>query len=379
MKEITFANASIVTPREVVSGSVAVKDGVLVEIGFGKAVNAGDIDLGGDYLLPGLVELHTDHLESHFTPRPGVRWPALAAVLAHDSAVIAAGITTVFDALAIGDLVEDSVRLRDLRDIMEGVQEAKRKKLLRADHLLHLRCEVAYPRSLEIFEKLVREPFVRLVSLMDHTPGQRQFTCLKKLYQYYQGKHGLTDEQMQQLILKRKDNQKNHASRNRKEILKMCRELKLPVASHDDTTVEHVYEAASEGVLLSEFPTTIEAAKTARALGLQVLMGAPNLILGGSHSGNVSALELGRLGLLDILSSDYVPSSLIHGAFLLHRQAGLPLPQAIATVTLHPARATGLEDRGSVEVGKRADLIRVAWDGALPVVRNVWRGGEQIF
>jgi alpha-D-ribose 1-methylphosphonate 5-triphosphate diphosphatase len=377
--EIVFTNARVVTPEEVFPGAVHAVGGLIQAVDRSARKAQRGLDLEGDYLLPGLVELHTDHLERHFTPRPGVRWPSTAAILSHDASVVAAGITTVFDALAIGDTLENSPRVRDLQEMAQAVGTAQRKGLLRAEHLLHLRCEVGYPRVLELLEGLVQNTLVKFASLMDHTPGQRQFTRLEKLFQYYQGKYGFSDEQMERLIIERQENQRRYASRHRQEIMEICRKLHLPVASHDDTTVEHVMEAAADGIVLSEFPTTLEAAEAARVYGLNILMGAPNLVLGGSHSGNVSALELGKQGLLDILSSDYVPSSLIQGAFLLHKELNILLPEAVAAVTLHPARISNLEDRGALQVGKRADLIRVKWDPPMPVVRNVWRAGEKIF
>jgi alpha-D-ribose 1-methylphosphonate 5-triphosphate diphosphatase len=378
--ELVFNNARVVTPEEVFRGAVQVTGGLIQAID--RSTRTGrrtGLDLEGDYLLPGLVELHTDHLEKHFAPRPGVRWPSLAAILSHDAAVVAAGITTVFDALAIGDTIENGSRVRDLQEMVQVVGTAQKKGFLRAEHLMHLRCEVGYPRVLELLEGLVQDPLVKFVSLMDHTPGQRQFTRVEKLFQYYQGKYGFSNEQMERLIIERQENQKEFASKYRKEILGICKKLHLPVASHDDTTVDHVMEAAADGIVLSEFPTTLEAAEAARSYGLSILMGAPNLVLGGSHSGNASALELGKQNLLDILSSDYVPSSLIQGAFLLHQELDIPLAEAIATVTVTPARISNLDDRGGLQVGKRADLIRVKWDPPMPIVKNVWRGGQQIF
>ncbi len=378
-QEILLTNAMLVTPNDVFRGTLHVKNGIIVELEHTQRPFEHGIDLEGNYLLPGLVELHTDHLENHVVPRPGVRWPSLAAILSHDSAVVTSGITTVFDALAIGDLNENSCRMRDLEEMVRAVGNAQRKSFLRVDHFLHLRCEMAYPHVLDIFETLVDDPLVKLVSLMDHTPGQRQFTSLQRMYQYYQGKYGLSNEQMMQLVIEREANQKHYAQRHRKEIVRISKERDLPLASHDDTTSEHVAQAASEGVVLCEFPTTLEAALAARRFGLNILMGAPNLILGGSHSGNASAREFGERGLLDILSSDYVPSSLLAGAFFLHQELDFPLPGAIASVTYTPAQIANLLDRGALEVGKRADLVCVKWNPPLPIVRHVWKDGKQIF
>jgi alpha-D-ribose 1-methylphosphonate 5-triphosphate diphosphatase len=326
-----------------------------------------------------LIELHTDNLEKHFVPRPGVRWPSMAAMLSHDASIIAAGITTVFDAVAVGDTVEKCTRLRDLQEMVDAIQAAQEKKMLRADHFLHLRCEIGYPQVLDLFESFVHDPLVRFASLMDHTPGQRQFTRIEKLYQYYQGKYGFTQTEMERLVQQRLENQGRFARKHRVALLEICRRLWLPVASHDDTTAEHVIEAASEGIVVSEFPTTIEAARTARRLGLNVLAGGPNLVLGGSHSGNVSALELARLHLVDIFSSDYVPASLIQSVFLIHHELETPLPEAVAKITIRPAQIANLADRGAILLGNRADLIRVRLYHSIPVIRTVWRSGQVVF
>lgn len=377
--ELILTNGKIITPEMIFRGSIQVIDGLIHAIDSGKSLVKGALDLDGRYILPGLIELHTDHLEHHFSPRPGVRWPPIAATLSHDAAVTAAGITTVFDALAIGDTVENSQRLSDLQVMIEAIKTAQEKNLLRAEHYLHLRCEIGYPHVLELFEPLVRDDQVKLVSLMDHTPGQRQFTRIEKLFEYYQGKHGFTEKEMEKLVAERQENQKSFASRHRRALISICEELEIPVASHDDTTVEHIMEAVAEGVVLCEFPTTIEAAKAANVYGLKILMGAPNLVLGGSHSGNVSALELAKAGCVDILSSDYVPTSLLHGVFLLHQKLGLPLPHVVAMVTSHPAELVNLKDRGEIKIEKRADLVQIHMEEGLPVVMGVWRRGQQIF
>jgi len=249
---------------------------------------------------------------------------------------------------------------------------------LRIEHFLHLRCEICYPDVIDLFTSLIKDPLVKMVSLMDHTPGQRQFTRMEKFFQYYQGKFQLNDAEMENLIQSRRENQKRYGPQHRLLLTQMCRERGLPMASHDDTTVEHVRDAAGEGVVVCEFPTTLEAAQTARASGMRILMGAPNLVLGGSQSGNVSALELARSDLVDVLSSDYVPMSLLHGAFHLHHHLGWLLPEAIRSVTAHPARIANLNDRGTIEVGKRADLIQVRDHEHVPIVKGVWRNGGRI-
>ncbi len=379
MKECVLANGKIVTPDQVVTGSLKIADGLIAGLNGGACRTKNSVDLEGDYLFPGLIELHTDALERHFVPRPGVRWPETAAVLSHDAAILAAGITTVFDALALGDTKENSERIEELDAMAGSVKTARARGLLKVDHFLHLRCELSYPDVVSLFRSFEGEPLVKLVSVMDHTPGQRQFTKMEKFLQYYQGKFNLSDSEVEELIRRRKENQKRYSRPHRDAITGICRQRGLPMASHDDTTREHVEEAMSQGVLISEFPTTLEAARAARERGLLILAGAPNMVIGRSHSGNVSALELARWGLLDILSSDYVPGSLVHGAFLLHHKLDWPLPEAVKRITCNPARAARLEDRGVLEEGRRADLIRIRVHDGMPVIRGVWRAGEKIF
>jgi alpha-D-ribose 1-methylphosphonate 5-triphosphate diphosphatase len=379
MSEIAFTNAKVVLPDAVIEGRVAVADGIVVDVAEGDARDAGALDLDGDYLVPGLLELHTDHLEAHFSPRPKVIWPAEAAVVAHDAQIVASGITTVFDALRVGNVRgEDSVSAH-MAALARAIREAGAAGRLRADHLVHLRCELACEDTIPGLTGLIDDDGVRLISVMDHTPGQRQFVNLVKFREYYQGKVGFTDAQMEAFIAERCAACDQLSAPNRAGVVAMARARNIPLASHDDATPEHVEEASQEGASISEFPTSIDAAEAARERGLMVLMGAPNVVRGGSHSGNVSALDLARRGLLDILSSDYVPYSLLQAAFALpHRDTGMDLPAAIRTVTANPAAAVGLEDRGAIAVGKRADLIRVRLDGEFPVMRAAWRQGERV-
>lgn len=376
MTETVLNNARIVLADEVVEGSVLIRDGVIADIG-GPA-GQGD-DLEGDYLLPGLVELHTDHLESHFAPRPGVRWNPIAAVQAHDAQVASSGMTTVLDALRIG-LDDDSGMLpEEMRALGDAVNAAAHGNRLRADHYLHLRCEVSSPECLESFLLYTGDERVRLASLMDHAPGQRQFASLDTYRGYYQGKRRMSDAVFEEFCNRRMNDSATYADKHREAISALCAERGIAIASHDDATADHVADASARGISIAEFPTTDEAARASREAGMHILMGAPNVVRGGSHSGNISARELVRGGMLDILSSDYVPFSLMQATFALAEgEEAISLPQAVAMVTRHPAAAAGFADRGEIAAGKRADLVRVAFDDGVPVVRTVWREGRRV-
>lgn len=373
-----LTNAQLVLPGEILPGTLVIEDGLVQEVQSGLSRAAGARDLGGDWLLPGLIELHTDNLEKHLEPRPGVRWPPLSALLIHDAQIAAAGITTVFDALFIGDLYEGSVRADGLHAALQAIDTARGQGLLRAEHLLHLRCELSCPNMLESALPLLRHAGVKLLSVMDHTPGQRQWRRLDKFRQYMQGSEPWSDAHLQAEVQRLQALQQEHAHDNRMAILQAGRARGLALASHDDTLAEHVEQAHAEGITVCEFPTTVEAARAARAHGLGTIVGAPNLVRGASHSGNVSALELARQGLVDAISSDYVPYSLLQSAFLLHTQADWPLHDAVAAVSATPARMVGLTDRGALVPGLRADMVRVRCHQGSPVAMETWRAGMRI-
>ena len=361
-QETILGNARIVLADRVIErGWVAFVDGRIVEFGEGSAPS-GSEDASGDLIMPGLIELHTDHLEMHYVARPKVFWDPIAAVVSYDGQLATSGITTVLDSLRVWR--EDGAEEVDGRAgvLAEAITSARDANLLRADHFLHLRCEIPMPSVVEEAKELVDRPDVRLMSLMDHTPGQRQFRDEVKLRDYYRGKGGgKTDAELDALFEKRFHYQKTYAAANMREIVALAHQYEIPLASHDDTTEENVADAIQDRVSVAEFPTTMEAARGLHQAGIGILMGAPNVVRGGSHSGNIAAIDLAREGLLDILSSDYIPSSLLMAALQLPRHVpAIDLASAVRTVTKTPAEAVGLADRGEIAAGKRADLIAVS-------------------
>lgn len=373
--ELVLANARIVLADEIVTGSLLIRDGRIAEVG-GAA--AGGDDMDGDYVIPGLVELHTDHLENHYAPRPKVRWNPIAAVQAHDAQVAASGITTVFDALRVGSDEQADMESSEMEVLGAAIAAGKRSGRLRADHFIHLRCEVSAPDCLDSFQQLRGNPLIRLASLMDHAPGQRQFASLDAYRVYYQGKLKMSDAALAAFSERRTRDSETYSRPHREAISSYCRDNGIVLASHDDATLDHVEEAIEQGIDVAEFPTTVAAARASHEAGLAVLMGAPNIVRGGSHSGNVSARTLAEQGLLDILSSDYIPFSLLQAAFCFEEADSISLPQAVRLVSKHPAEAAGFEDRGEIVAGKRADLVRVRVEDGVPLVRTVWREGQRV-
>jgi alpha-D-ribose 1-methylphosphonate 5-triphosphate diphosphatase len=380
--QLIFKNAQMVLRDEVVHGSLLAENGLISTVAGSTSVAAA-LDLNGDYLLPGLVEIHTDNFERHLMPRPKVQWAELPALLAHDAEIAAAGITTVFDALGVGEADLESLRGSAWGNVLATIDDCTRQDLLRADHHLHVRCELPAPNTIELFEPFKGHPRLSLISLMDHTPGQRQWENIQQARIYYVGKKGWSQQKFEQQVAHANELQAKFAQPHRRFFVDYCKTHGIALASHDDTTVAHVQQAHAEGATMSEFPTTVAAASESHKHGLCTVMGGPNVVRGGSHSGNVAAVELAKLGLLDILSSDYVPGSLLTAVMSLVAQSVMTLPQAVATVTSAPALATGFNDRGAIEAGLRADLIQVHI-AQLPngvrhaVVRAVWREGRRV-
>ncbi len=383
--ELCLSNALIVTADTVMQGYVHINKGIIQDICEGsmpvlhKQNGCHVEDFQGDYLLPGLVELHTDNLEKHLMPRPSVIWPsAESAFLAHDAQVVAAGITTVFDSICIGE-TQDKGRYPILKLGFDAFHKCLEWDDLRVDHRLHLRCELNDPNMWGMFEPLASTESLQLVSLMDHTPGQRQWRDTNTYRTYYSKSKVWTEEEFAETVAELQERQKIYAPMHTSMVMDFCKKRNLPMASHDDTTIEHVTEALQNGISISEFPTTLEAAEYAAKNGMTVLMGSPNVVRGQSHSGNISAIEVAKQGYLGGLSSDYVPASLLHAAFVLYKKADVSLPEAISRVSLCPAKAVGLTDRGEVKPALRADLLRVSMRDELPVVRRVWVQGKKVF
>jgi alpha-D-ribose 1-methylphosphonate 5-triphosphate diphosphatase len=384
-RDFVLTNARLVTEERVLDGGwMAVVDGVIVEVGEGRAPETG-FDVAGDYLIPGLVELHTDHLEPHFNPRPNVFWDPMAAVLAYDGQIAASGITTVFDSLRVGDEFAEKGGTKqrsfatEVLALAEAIETARAAGITRAEHRTHLRCEVCALDVVDAARSFIENHPLDLMSLMDHTPGQRHFRDVEKLMVYWRGKVGQTDEELRAHADRKIAIHHERGGPHRAALVALARDNGIVLASHDDATLSEVDQAVCDGVAIAEFPTTVEAATASHAAGIRVLMGAPNVIRGGSHSGNVAASTLAGAGVLDILSSDYIPSSLIMAAFDLPRRApNVGLAQAIAMVTRAPALAAGLDDRGVLAPMKRADFVRVGVVEDHPVVREVWRGGTRV-
>lgn len=376
--ETVFTNARIVLGDSVIEGHLRIRDDLIADIDIGASDVSGRIDCDGDYLAPGLIELHTDNLERHMSPRPGVDWPHEAAIIAHDAELAGVGITTVFDAMRVGSILTARSRYgKYARGMASEVLKLRDDDALGISHFLHLRAEICSETLIEELDEFGPEDRVGIISLMDHTPGQRQFTDVVKHKKFVCGKYGLTDTEYADHVAHLRVLQDTLGSRHEVYAVDAAKRFGAVLASHDDTTAEQVAVSAKHEVSLAEFPTTLDAARACRDNGIAVMAGAPNLIRGKSHSGNVSAADLARAGLLDILSSDYVPAALLGAAVRLGLERQ-DLAAGLATVTSAPAAAAGLADRGRIVPGLRADLIRFRMVGDVPQVRQTWVRGVRV-
>ena len=379
MTDLLLSNAQLVLPDEIRRGTIHIRDGVIAGLDDARQVSRGAIDCEGDLIAPGLIELHTDNLERHLSPRPGVDWPHASAVLAHDRELVGTGITTVYDALRVGSLDQEGARgrRRYARRLASEIMEMRSLGALKISHFLHLRAEICSDTLIDELEAFGPDDRIGIVSLMDHTPGQRQFADLAQLRRYLRGKYGMTDDEFDLHVAQQQALGARVRAPHEAAVVAHAQALGATLASHDDTTPAQVSASVRHGVTLAEFPTTQDAAEACHAAGIAVMMGAPNLIRGGSHSGNVAAADLAATRRLDILSSDYVPASLLQGAVRLGEALG-DLAKGFASVTLAPARAGGLADRGALREGLRADLIRVSLPRSVPMLQSAWVRGVRV-
>jgi alpha-D-ribose 1-methylphosphonate 5-triphosphate diphosphatase len=373
----SLVDVRAVMPDGVHETSVVVRDGVIHRIHAAHATTR-RIDCDGDYLLPGLIELHTDNLERHLEPRPGTFWSSDRAILSHDAELASAGITTAFDAITLGGDTGEPARQGAALSAIEALLAAQSRGLLRAQHYLHLRCELGSAGLPEQVMSASALSAPRLISLMEHVPGRGQWIDVEQFRFHYARRYGLGPRALDALIARRTNEQAENSAANRSFVVKQAHGHRSVLASHDDACVSDVELAVQSGCTICEFPTSLEAARAARQRGMHVVAGAPNLVRGKSHSGNVAASALAEEGLITVLSSDYYPFSLLQAVFELVRLGILPLHLAAATAGRNPALALGLQDRGVIEEGRRADLIRVRDTSLGPVVINAWCAGRQV-
>jgi alpha-D-ribose 1-methylphosphonate 5-triphosphate diphosphatase len=372
-----FTNGRLVLAERVMDASLATAQGRISAIDVMPSNAPGAIDLDGDLIIPGIIDLHTDNLERQVQPRINARWPSRSAMIAHDAQCASAGVTTVFDSFCVGDLGFEEDRKRTFVEGVADLDALTGAGLLKADHRIHLRCELPAPDMEALFDPYADHPRLALVSLMDHSPGVGQWGDVSQ-FRAILRRDGLTEPEIDARLEHHREGRLRWRGRNRRVVLDRMRGRPIAIASHDDRTAAEITENAADGIRIAEFPVSMEAALAARAQGMEVIAGAPNIVRGGSHSGNVAAADLLRADAVDAFASDYVPASLLEAAIMATTIAGITLSRAIALVTDRPAKMAGLSDRGRIEIGLAADLVRVRIHEGMPIVRGVWRWGERV-
>ncbi|MGE4481521.1 alpha-D-ribose 1-methylphosphonate 5-triphosphate diphosphatase [Acidocella sp.] len=369
----SFKNARLVLRDGIQEGGLRAESGVIAALEGDEGY-----DLEGDFLMPGMIDLHTDNLERQAKPRTNARWPSRSALLIHDSQCAAAGITTVFDALCIGDIGFEKERNQTFQDGYADLAMLHRAGALKVEHLLHLRCELPAAEMPGMLRAVIDDELVRLLSIMDHSPGIGGQYKDEARYRRMRAAEGFSGAEIDQVIAELKAAHHDNHLPNRALVVALARARGIPLASHDDHSEEDIARNEADGISIAEFPVSLAAAREAKARGMRVIAGAPNIVRGGSHSGNVSVLDLVRRDLLDALASDYVPASMLEAAFATAALGALSLPRALALVTAGPAQIAGLTDRGCLAPGLRADLLQVRLYDGMPVIRSVWREGRRV-
>ena len=375
LPDLSLTNARLVLPDGVREGALRIEGGVIAEISDHVE---GGVDCDGDYVIPGLIDVHTDHVEKHLIPRPGVRYDYLGALLAQDAQVTGAGVTTVFDSISVGAFMKNPERREILGPLLDALEEGRQLDIFRADHLIHLRCEIIDEATITLIDENIGRGPVRLASVMDHTPGDRQSPDIERWMS--KSRDLGTPEELKEKVAFMRERSETLGPRVRAHVVRAALAAGKPLMSHDDRTVEHIDQSVAEGVMIAEFPTTLESARAAREKGMSIVAGAPNYLRGGSQSGNVNVVDLLREDLVDILASDYVPRSMIDAAFRIAEDPDLPqtLTDTVAMVAERPAAAAGLTDRGRIAAGLKADLARVRRHGAIAHVAGLWRSGRRV-
>lgn len=375
-----LSDVRIVLPGGVLErGSILVVDGAIAEIREGPAPDA-DVQAAGLTAIPGLIDMHGDMLEREIEPRPGARFAVELGIYELDKRLAATGVTTAYAAISFHPTQSrNAERTVERAREMAGAVAALRDSLL-TDLLVHARFEVTYPDVATELAELLRVGQVQLVSLTDHTPGQGQYRdieqYIERIAEWRNTSRAVIATQTRERLLQARERPPSWDIV--RTITTLAAARGLPIASHDDDTPAKVELVAGLGATISEFPVTLEAATAAKQRGMHVVMGAPNVLRGGSHSGNLSAVEAIRAGVVDLLAADYYPAALLQAIFALADMQALPLHAAVNLATRSVALALGLGDRGSLEVGQRADIVLV--EGcAPPRVRGTLRGGVPIY
>lgn len=373
-------NARVVTPQGLIeTGYVQLSNGKITAVAAGDADHLSDqnaLDAQGKFLLPGLIDVHTDAIDVEISPRRRADFPIDVAFRELERRMSGCGITTVYHSMHLGyfEAEKNAQSKYSRREIFERVYELAQQRTL-INNKIHLRFELTGISAYETACELITKGYIDLISVMDHTPGQGQTSAANFLK--YMAREGLTPEEAEKKLAEMQATPRLPRPQF-DQLLRLAREHSVVAASHDDDTAQKVDDMYAAGIRICEFPVSMEAAIRAEALGMSVIGGSSNVLRGGSLSGNISIEDAIRAGAIDSLCSDYYPPSMLHAVFRLIN-GGFPVHEAVKLVTLHPAKAVGIADStGCIEPGKQADLILVDVSEGTPIVTHTFVNGHLV-
>lgn len=380
-----LTNGRIVTEDGILEGfDLLIENDVIRKIGKKgtiKTIGVEKIDVKKSYIAPGFVDIHSDYIENMASPRPTSIMDFNISLREAEKVLLNNGITTMFHSLSFYgvDIFEHKpVRKREnVIKLMDVINKTHNEKHL-IRHRFHARVEIDSIDEIENIKEYIRQGNVHLLSFMDHTPGQGQYSDINLYRKILKGYKDVSDEEIDKMVEERK-NKATITVDTMEEMAQLAKDKNISIASHDDDTVEKVDFVKNLGATISEFPITKEVAKAAQKAGMQTIAGAPNVLLGKSHAGNLSAADAIQDGCIDILCSDYYPAAMLHSIFKLNEKYGVDLYEAFKFVTINPAKAVKMDHLiGSIKEGKKADLLIIEKLDEIPVVTSVFVDGKMI-
>ncbi len=373
--QLVIRSSQVLTGDRFAPADIVISGSIISSIEPYKSINSA-IDMGNMKIVPGFVDLHSDAIEKEVEPRPGARFPVKSAVMNLDKILSMSGITTMLHAIGFND--EELTRnRRGTEKSAELINEiyVSNKQFLKIDNFIHARFEITSRSSLDTVKKLIKEHKINLLSIMDHSPGQGQFKTLESWKKYHLSAYSFDTKYIDEYIEKKLSADKTGIV---EDLVKFAISYNIPVLSHDDDCKEKLNTLKNLGITFSEFPLSVEVAEYAKQLNISTGMGAPNVVRGGSQSGNIAAKELISKNLCDYLCSDYHPSSMLLAPYKLKEELHIPLEQGFQLVSTTPARLVGLIDRGIIAIGKKADII-VIDEAYSPNVALTIKNGKPIY
>ena len=378
-----LTNGKIVTEDGILQGyDLLIEDDVIRKIaekGSLRTIGIEKIDVKGSYIAPGFVDIHSDYIENMASPRPTSIMDFNISLREAEKVLLNDGITTMFHSLSFYglDLFENKpVRKREnVIKLMDVINKTHNEKHL-IRHRFHARVEIDSIDEVENIKNYIKEGNVHLLSFMDHTPGQGQYRDIDTYRKILKGYKDVSDSEIDEMVEARR-NKATITVDVMKEIAELAKERNMAIASHDDDSVEKIDFVKELGASISEFPITVDVARAAQKKGMLTIAGAPNVLLGKSHAGNLSAAEAIQEKCIDILCSDYYPAAMLHSIFKLNEDYGIDLCEAFKYVTINPAKAVKMDNViGSIKEGKKADLLIIEKLDGIPVITSVFVDGK---